>query len=212
MPGGKMLLHFLAIVIATLLSSTGHCQSIVNSKHDFRTTTGAIGICEFCHKAHNNRLYEALWTKDPTQFRLYSGIGTASKIYKTGLTPDSRSLICMACHDGSTVGVPPHQLTIPAGDTNFGNDLTGSHPINFQVTINNTQNDLWVEGGAYTGNQMGRINGKPYPLYLISGTGDRSGPRGLECGSCHDIHDTTHSPFLRDTMEQSKLCFGCHNK
>lgn len=197
---------------AIFLASTAYCATIANTKHDFRTITGSIGICEYCHRAHNNQLYAALWTKDPSVFRLYSAVDASSRTFKTGLTPDSKSLICMACHDGSTIGTPPHQINIPAGNTNFGSDLRRSHPINFQVTLTDTQKDLWVDGAAYTGSQMGRPDQKPYPLYFISGSGDRSGPRALECASCHDIHNSNFSPFLRETMDRSKLCFGCHNK
>lgn len=207
-----MLLNLLATFTAIFLASIAYGASIVGSKHDFRTMTGSIGICEFCHRAHNNQLFGALWSKDPSVFRLYSSTGAASRLFQTGLTADSKSLVCLACHDGSIVGIPPHEIHIPEGGTNFGSDLTRSHPINFQVTSTDTQKDLWVDGVSYTGNQMGRPDGKPYPLYSIGGSGDRSGSRSLECKSCHDIHNSDYSPFLRETMDRSKLCFGCHNK
>lgn len=201
-----------ATLAAVFIASTAYCESITNSKHDFRVLTGSVGVCQYCHSAHDNHLYAALWNKDPSVFRLYSAVDAASKTFKTGITEGSKSLTCMACHDGSTFGHFPHQTTIPAGDTNFGADLTNSHPINFQVTSTDTQNDLWVDGASYTGSQMGRMDQNPYPLYLIGGSGERSGSRALECNSCHDIHNSNYSPFLRETMDGSKLCLGCHNK
>lgn len=208
-----MFLNIIATITVILCASSAFCASMVGSKHDLRAVTGTTEICKFCHAAHNNKLYEALWTKDPTVFRLYSAVDGASRTFKTGLTADSKSLICMACHDGSVVGAHPYQIQIPVGGTNFGTQLTASHPINFQVTEYDTQKDLWVSGEAYTGKQMGRLDGKPYTLYTINGNNEnRRGSRSLECSSCHNTHDPEYKPFLRDTMFKSRLCLGCHNK
>ncbi|MFQ6079522.1 MAG: cytochrome c3 family protein [Thermodesulfobacteriota bacterium] len=33
----------------------------------------------------------------------------------------------------------------------------------------------------------------------------------MECGSCHNPHDNSIRPFLRNTNENSALCLTCHN-
>jgi len=53
-----------------------------------------------------------------------------------------------------------------------------------------------------------------YPLFKSTGNGGNrtSASDYLECGSCHAVHDSLNSPFLRETMKKSTLCLGCHNK
>jgi len=208
-----MLLNFLTIVAAVFVASAAFCGSVVGSKHDFSTltgtgTTGTTLVCTYCHMGHKIRSFEALWTGDPNVFRLYSGIAMASVSFKSGFTADSPSLYCLSCHDGG--GANGVRITTIIGPANLGTNFSKAHPVNFQVTEINKQKDLWVGGGAYTGKQMGRLEGKPFPLFKVSG--NRGGERALECGSCHDAHNAEFSPFLRDTLTRSKLCFGCHDK
>lgn len=113
----------------------------------------------------------------------------------------------------------PALATSTAGSVGSA-DLTLTHPINFPVpTVNNSQNDLWVgtEPTKMGGNYADAVNA--FPLFAVTNaaTGgnnnaDRATNRSLECGSCHAVHDSTNSPFLRYTMSGSKLCLGCHNK
>lgn len=106
---------------------------------------------------------------------------------------------------------------------NLTRNLSTTHPINFPVvTANNSQNDLNVGTGAHMGPGVAPnmpiawTATRTYPLFKSTAdnadgrrtTADRS----LECGSCHAVHDTQYSPFLRDTMTKSQLCLGCHNK
>lgn len=110
---------------------------------------------------------------------------------------------------------------VPTGPLAFGTDLTKTHPINFPVgTVNTIQNDLNVGTGASMGPGVApgiTWDATTYPLYKATADAGMSATRGttnrsLECGSCHAVHDSKYSPFLRDTMGNSKLCLGCHNK
>lgn len=193
-------------------------------------------ICVYCHAPHAGTGQLPLWNRtnpDATTFTLYSGVNMQSRQFATGFSADSTSLFCMSCHDGAglgsrvhnagaiirtgasagTAGLPLYNGAMDA-NTVFGTDLTATHPINFPVpTTNNTQNDLWlspVNGGT---GYMGGNAAVPFDFPLFKAAGrDGGNARSLECGSCHAVHDSTNSPFLRYTMEGSKLCLGCHNK
>lgn len=190
-------------------------------------------ICVYCHTPHNAVEANVLWNRNNpagSKFKLYSGVGMVNTSIKSGLTADSTSLFCMSCHDGFTdVGAVAHNiadtrtgatLTIGAisssadltqiGGVSTGSntgvnsvDLSRTHPINFSVSTNDTQLDLWPGSGS----TMGKANFE-MPLFRSA----RDASRTLECGSCHAVHDSANQPFLRYTMGGSQLCLGCHNK
>jgi predicted CXXCH cytochrome family protein len=108
---------------------------------------------------------------------------------------------------------------ITAKNTNLGGyDLTKTHPINFPVSTVDGQSDLNVGTGSTMGPGQAALGGAysftvKFPLFKTSDSrGGANSTRMLECGSCHAVHDSTNSPFLRDTMNGSQLCLGCHNK
>jgi predicted CXXCH cytochrome family protein len=177
-----------------------------------------------------------------TGFTLYSGVGMQNVSFQSGFTADSTSLFCMSCHDGNTAVGAVHNAGAIDGQTatgtthlpksgafgaspisgspaNLGTNLSKTHPVNFPVgTVNNYQNDLWVGVGSHMGPadaKTGYSFGKTFPLFrtFVAGNASRTtANRSLECGSCHAVHDAEFSPFLRDTMNGSQLCLGCHNK
>jgi predicted CXXCH cytochrome family protein len=112
---------------------------------------------------------------------------------------------------------------IGASTANLTRNLQKTHPINFPVSASlNTGNDLNLGSGATMGPIQpalvsagyGYTTGPSFPLYKTTSTDGRrdTANRSLECGSCHAVHDSGFSPFLRDTMAGSQLCLGCHNK
>lgn len=197
-------------------------------------------ICIYCHAPHVANVSLPLWNRsnpDGANFTLYSGVNMASVSFKTGFTSDSTSLFCMSCHDGVTglgqvfnagvlEGLPqlnaglPHaakNATVFAAGTisssgNLTEDLSKTHPVNFVVTGTDSQSDLWI-GPTTTGPLMGKTN---FTMPLFKSThadaNRTTTSRSLECGSCHAVHDSQYSPFLRYTMAKSALCLGCHNK
>ena len=196
-------------------------------------------ICVYCHAPHGAQLFNPLWNRtNPggASFTLYSGVNMASKSNKSGFTADNTSLFCMSCHDGGTQmdaifnkgaltnhGAYNQPLAGDAGFTfatnkiitaaKLGSDLRGTHPVNFIVTTADTQSDLWIAGATAATTVMGGGAGtatNAFPLFKLSG--NRATNRSLECGSCHAVHDSQYSPFLRVTMKGSTLCLGCHNK
>jgi len=179
---------------------------------------------------------------NPTSsFTLYQGQNMANQSFSAGFTADSTSLFCMSCHDGvtnisavhnagvlegtGTASVHPPKATAfynnaVTGSGNLTTDLSLTHPINFRVQ-NDSQADLnYVSPATVMGPvaastvALGVASTKTYPLFKSSGgaTGRTAGSDYLECGSCHAVHNTEFSPFLRETMNKSTLCLGCHNK
>lgn len=177
-----------------------------------------------------------------SSFTLYSGVNMASVSFKSGFTSDSTSLFCMSCHDGGTsmsavhnagplvrnsglgmsgsAGLALYGATIGGSVGHSGNlssDLSTTHPVNFPVDLTNKQGDLWVAAANPTTMGGGIATGatiSTFPLFKTkpAGNATRTTDSSLECGSCHAVHDSAISPFLRLTMEGSKLCLGCHNK
>lgn len=228
----KVLALVAAAGIIAAASTAFAAQTIVGSKHDlsFLNTAQSFTrgtntqICVYCHTPHNAVQAAVLWNRSDSglTFKLYSGVGMENKSFSSGLTGDSTSLFCMSCHDGSTdMNEVAHSVNkaglttgLVAGDATLGGaDLSLTHPINFPVALSNSQADLWVGSGAKMGGivpgVITAING--FPLFKSSRDG-AAGPRTLECGSCHAVHDSQNKPFLRYTMDKSALCLGCHNK
>ena len=127
---------------------------------------------------------------------------------------------------------------MPAGITNLGPDLKNDHPIgvpycggkgtgggsdpttltgckdqDFNVAIKGTDNFFWVD------NTIGGTTGVREKTDMILYTRDftsLSATTGVwpsvECGSCHDPHNSTNPTFLRMANTGSQLCLTCHNK
>lgn len=181
-------------------------------------------VCIYCHIQHdqNSNLQTKMWNRimptssyqmydSPIMDRMVSG------------TPDSTSLVCLSCHDGtipldavrqvptshidngvsnvtiSSCSNTCHTASNPSGGIifeggNMGTDLRNHHPIG--ITHNAAKNpDLHPSTN-------GKVNG--LPLY---------GPNLTQvgCASCHDPHDNTQRPFLRISNNTGELCQACHD-
>lgn len=199
----------LVLVATTMVFAAA---DIASTKHNFSLQPGnaTSEICSFCHTAHPKEKYGVItggiWNVTPSSktFALYSSPTLGNISNKSGFTADSMSLMCMSCHDGSSLTNP---MVITKTMWSDG-DLTKTHPVNFNVKFNQqARNDgsydlVYIEGTKYMGKRAG-----VFPLF-VSARGDKS----LECSSCHAVHDNYYEPFLRSTMSGSALCFGCHNK
>ncbi len=100
-----------------------------------------------------------------------------------------------------------------------GRSLKGTHPVNFAVDqTKNAANTTGAGGGGDLAAVAGTVGARylqsannanaKFPLYKS----ERSADQSFECSSCHAVHDDQYSPFLRDTMQNSQLCLGCHKK
>jgi len=117
---------------------------------------------------------------------------------------------------------------MPAGITNLSSDLRNDHPIGVQYcggglsdTGSGTCND--PDFNAISTAVIGALN-----QFWVDTTGGTAGTRekgdmilyrrtagfgpSVECGSCHDPHNSTNPTFLRVANASSNLCLSCHVK
>ncbi|WP_298267838.1 cytochrome c3 family protein [Geobacter sp.] len=179
-----------------------------------------------------------------TVFKLYTSSATLNMYGATkpsGFSSDSISLFCMSCHDGSPLGGGVHNLPsdsggtltadprysrggvgvsgdkIVAGKTNFGTDLTKSHPVNIPYNPSLDANGGFRPVGGANSNEVNVSgSGATNNLPLFKATINGSTVYAVECASCHAVHGSKYVGqsvnFLRTTMKGSLLCLACHNK
>ncbi len=206
----KKLFVFLACAVLT----TGLYATIVGSGHDFSALGWAGGeICLPCHAPHNAKLAPdnlvPLWNHDVTAtvFTVYSSPTLTLDAGPLG-QPAGVSKACLSCHDG-TVGLDAYGINVPvptmiAAAYDLGTSLINDHPISFTYDAALAGVDLELYD----------------PTAQASGLGgtiqnDLLFANQMECGSCHDVHNTV-CPACTDLLVKSNagsaLCLTCHNK
>ena len=213
---GRMFAALAVVGGLALLFAPGASGDIAGSAHDFSTGTWAQGqICLPCHTPHHAVPGEwPLWNHESTTatFTMYSSHAMDATA-PTDVEGPSRK--CLSCHDGTVApdafggnaGTDALRLT---GDSQIGAgaDLTNHHPI----SINYLESEVDPEIVDFAN--------LPSDIHLI--------PRGafdptvgayvvtkqmLECGACHDVHDTyNQSDLLVKSNAGSALCLSCHIK
>jgi predicted CXXCH cytochrome family protein len=169
-----------------------------------------------------NRSFKSSFTTDSTSLfcmSCHDGNTAMNAVHNAGIieNPNGAPRADLSRPENGTLS--PTVLSGPATlGAKTADSLTKTHPINFPVSTTDGQSDLNVGGGVGYENTMGPGVAPGYtftvrfPLFKIADPTRPATTRSLECGSCHAVHDSTYSPFLRDTMDGSKLCLGCHNK
>lgn len=102
--------------------------------------------------------------------------------------------------DFNTAGNANHPVSIPMGNGAQYNSITSKAPAGdyYAASTSCVGVSLCPTGTTTNANQV--------RLY-----GTQANP-GVECGSCHDPHQTAYSLFLRISNASSALCLACHNK
>ncbi len=148
---------------------------------------------------------------------------------------------CLSCHDGTqslgnvrNYGASPAVFAMTGSDVNasgflnnntyrvgIGGDLNQNHPVSIpyvNATYNlitsqiTTASEIALYRAATTVGCSGSsvcTTGGPYNIRLYGVT---TATAGIECGSCHEPHDTTYTMFLRGNNASSNLCQSCHYK
>ena len=197
-------LPFVLALGASFLSPA-QAASIVGTKHDLSAMTNSNGeVCIACHTPHNAQAQQLvpLWnhTATNTTFTLYSSV-TAKSVPGQ---PTGYSKACLSCHDGTVAldsfgGKAPAGAGMIAGASKLGTDLSDDHPVSF--TYDGAL--ATANGGLVTPTSAAYVDSaKTIPLFNAK----------LECSSCHDAHDNSHTYFLRKSNAGSALCLSCHNK
>jgi predicted CXXCH cytochrome family protein len=207
---------------------------VVGSVHDLTTATGGAfsttgntdEVCVFCHTPHAGSNNGApLWNRQASAagYTMYDSSFSSTIDMTVAGSPQGVSAACLSCHDGTiafdvlinattaasgtynyTAGGADQGWTFTGADsmsgrglpTEFGADLTNQHPIS--VTYDPAQDPAFNPAAAVTG-----AGG----LVLYGATANQ-----VECGTCHNPHDTTNVPFLRKSNAASALCTTCHIK
>ncbi|UFS71061.1 hypothetical protein LPW11_02465 [Geomonas sp. RF6] len=203
------------IILAALGLAAGELRAstqgvhIVNTPHNLsKSGTGTPNVtaasdedrvCVFCHTPHNSSLEGPLWSRKSniSMYTLYK----SPTIKSLPEQPQGVSRLCLSCHDGTVaLGLLLHNFeasslgAIPAGrNTNFGTDLSKSHPISIIYPTDQEFSDKSTL--EYKGIKLG------FDAYV-------------ECTSCHDPHNNQYGNFLvEDTSTRhDALCVQCHTK
>ncbi len=118
------------------------------------------------------------------------------------------SKLCLSCHDGTISARSEYR---PAGD------LKGNHPVGVPYPYRGAPSTY---NGITTGTEVELTHYVTMPpnvkLFTQLGNsvieGVQIGATGIECASCHDVHNKNvrDRQLLRDTKTQ--LCLDCHNR
>jgi len=219
-------------------------------RHDLVELVGGVATnylgCETCHLPHTAPKYGNsflwAWTYIPTNLPTYEtpnnsgGALVTPPIYTAvaGVpTGNTRSMLCFSCHDGTSAGNnniigantyngAPYALLSTSGGTSYG--LQTEHPVD--AVIPNTSLDyvqptkIGVNGCQAVFSSIACIGVDQLPLW-IQGTSPTGSAPGVECGTCHDVHNDYPNlnpaqgqggqPFLRvGNLYGTYLCRECH--
>ncbi len=197
-------------VFLWLLPAHAPAASIVHSKHNLSVTSaGAIravsetDVCIFCHTVHRTTGQTPLWSHSMSTVSNYV-IYSSPTLKATIGQPDGSSRLCLSCHDGTValgmvssrktaIAMEGGVMTMPAGPSNLGTDLSGDHPISFVYDQTLASLDSNVKDPSTIDRRL-----KLDHLHK------------LQCVTCHDPHDDQFGQFLVMGNTGSALCLGCH--
>lgn len=205
----------IALAAPPVLAQAATPDNVANSRHNMSSRSGLTNyneVCVYCHTPHGGQTQNApLWNRNfgTGPYQMYNSSYSSTIDMQVAASPQGVSLACLSCHDG-TIGLDvvinrPNADTASAGSgntmpanggqffANLGTDLRNDHPVS--VTYDN------VADPAFNPPSGGKVGGV-LPLYLGR----------VECGSCHNPHNTSFTPFLRVSNSGSNLCRTCHIK
>lgn len=208
------------VAVLLVVSGLAGAQSIQTTRHNLSASgpgpykaSTETQICVFCHTPHNGNTLAPLWnrTNPGSTYSMYwSPTMDAYESAAAAPQPGGSTKLCLSCHDGTialgvtvasgTIAMAGGVTTLPtASDAYFGTDLSGHHPISFQVTdaiiaTNNSKGDMPLKTLAQMrSNTVAHIDRFDH----------------VQCESCHDAHKDPYGSFLR-TAAQDAICLACH--
>ena len=205
--------------VAGLVALVGAASAdIVGTAHDFSGEIWSDGeICLPCHTPHN--------AMDMSGLGQQAGVGQGAPLWNHEMTVanydlyidgtlqlgvafdealDSRSLLCMSCHDGTVAldsfgGVTGSQII--TGSEKIGQDLTDDHPVGAGAIYPLVP---WMNDPA---------NWETHGFELQDMLIDGGVERVVSCTTCHEPHSRTgFANMLWVDNNASALCLTCHIK
>jgi hypothetical protein len=212
------------------------------------SSIGKIGLCTKCHTPHKAKSTNLLWnhTLLATQYSWDDTKTTAGTVYPTfvGDTYKGPTTKCLSCHDGtmaSTDGMWFNRQSVTGskyagGGLDSGHDIadgatpanmSGNHPVAFPYPLNGVTNTY---NGTSSGPAIASADwvADPSPngimLYNQAGgaisRGVLAGNTGMECGSCHDVHNGPRTldvhlltgKVIGAAQSDGYICMQCHKK
>lgn len=198
----------ISCVLLVLLSIDGFSGSnIKDTKHNLAYTKGGVvgnveddELCVYCHTPSgsvSSFSSQPLWNK--------TGTSKAFSIYSTsndGSTPANPSMACLSCHDGvnavNVLGLNATETDPLAMGSGVVRGVARNHPVSVAYTSG-------VAGLKIAGSTLVGWSG-------ATSINDLLRNNKVECGSCHDPHESTNGTFLRISNAGAALCAGCHMK
>jgi predicted CXXCH cytochrome family protein len=209
-----------------------------------------IGQCTKCHTPHQAKSTLLLWnhTLQSTAYKWDDPKTTAGTDYATfqGDTYKGPTTKCLSCHDGlmaSTDGmwfnrqfVASSKYVAPPGALNSGHEvseganISKTHPVAMPYPLNGASNTYnFVRNGAQiepTEWVADPMAANKIRLYNDDGAGNVTaggvaGKTGIECSSCHDVHNGARVKDVMlltgqlagaDRAPGGYICTQCHLK
>jgi hypothetical protein len=215
----------LTAVAGLLVAGTASAE-IAGSSHDLSGDLGTAltDICTICHAPHANESAGSdglLWNHTPSP-----NAGSYTPYVSDTLdgggsgTPGPVSTLCLSCHDGAVAVDSFGGVTRSANITSFANGgpafgtaMADDHPVGIVYDpVADTELALTSTGINFN-------NGVPAGTETIASLLFGTNGDTIECGSCHDVHNTDSSAgsagdgLLRVANDAtSSLCTTCHLK
>ena len=211
------------------------------------STKIAIGQCTKCHTPHQAKSVNLLWnhTLNSGTYKWDDPTTTAGTTYASfkGDTYKGPSPKCLSCHDGTMAstdgmwfqrtartGVASAYTSVGSGHVvtkGASTNMSGTHPVAMPYPLNNaastynlvtTGSDFivgeWVDNPKTLGIRMFKDDGTGG---ITAGTA--AGATGIECSSCHDVHNgkNVKDVYLLTGMSTGNasngyICTQCHKK
>lgn len=225
-----LLVASLALVGNVQAAASSGMNVIKDSKHDFTLTytgggAGAINQCSTCHEMHKPVKMKPLWARNNPDKNLTwtvkSGIlpteytnatfdadpiknsTAAGSLIPTWAFADSRSGLCLSCHDGTQTVSDGGMITGRANLTIAPGDLSQNHRIGNErtaVSKYGTVTDASMKAGDAV--SITNVNGVVTTRYFVG------------CTTCHSMHSSpsTNRKLLVNSRDgqPGPVCLDCH--
>ena len=225
-----LLVASLVLVGKVHASAATGMNVIADSKHDFTLTytgggAGAINQCSTCHEMHKPVKMKPLWARqNPDKnltWKVKSGIlpveytntafdadpivasTAAGSLIPAWAFVDSRSGLCLSCHDGTQTVSDGGMITGRANLTIAPGDLSQNHRIGNErtpVSKYGTVTDASMKAGDAV--SITNVNGIVKTRYFVG------------CTTCHSMHSSPmeNRKLLVNSRDfaHGPVCLDCH--